>query len=74
MAIWNIGAAGPQVLAPVIGGLLVDHIGATSGDFGLAYRLLFTLVAVYLALGAVALLFVREPLREPAEGMGAGAR
>jgi len=74
MAICNIGAAGPQVLAPVIGGLFVDHMGAASGDYGLAYRALFTLVAVYLALGSAALMFVREPLREPAEGMAAGPR
>jgi MFS family permease len=74
MAIWNIGSAGPQVLAPVIGGLFVDHIGAVSGDLDHAYRLLFALVAVYLVLGAVALSFVREPLREPAEGMPGGPR
>jgi MFS family permease len=69
MALWNIGAAGPQVLAPVIGGLFVDFAGAASGDLGLAYRALFSLVAVYLVLGAVALVFVREPLRENAGGM-----
>jgi MFS family permease len=69
MALWNIGAAGPQVLAPVIGGLFVDFFGAAAGDPGRAYRALFALVAVYLALGAGALAFVREPLREQAEGM-----
>jgi MFS family permease len=69
MAIWNIGAAGPQVLAPLIGGSLVDALGAGTGDLGLAYRALFALVAMYLVLGAGALAFVREPLRDPAGGM-----
>ncbi|HEY5094307.1 MAG TPA: MFS transporter [Candidatus Eremiobacteraceae bacterium] len=74
MAIWNIGAAGPQVLAPLIGGVFVDLMGASSGDLGLAYRWLFALVAVYLALGAVALAFVREPVRTPPEGMAVKPR
>jgi MFS family permease len=74
MAIWNIGSAGPQVLAPLIGGLFVDHLGAGTGDLGLAYRAVFALVAVYLALGAGALAFVREPLRETTEGMANGPR
>jgi MFS family permease len=60
MAIWNIGASGPQVLSPLIGGILVDRIGAVTGDKGAGYRLLFELVAAYVALGAAALLFVRE--------------
>lgn len=73
MAIWNIGSAGPQVLAPMIGGILVDQLG-TSGDLGFAYRALFAVVAVYLGLGAAALAFVREPPREPAGGMADGPR
>jgi len=64
MAIWNIGASGPQVLSPAIGGLLVDRIGATANDPGAGYRVLFELLAVYVILGAVALGFVREPIGE----------
>lgn len=60
MAIWNIGASGPQVAAPIVGGLLVDRAGALLGDVGAGYRLLFALIAVFVALGAVALAFVRE--------------
>jgi MFS family permease len=74
MAVWNIGAAGPQVLAPLIGGYLVDTLGTGTGDLGLAYRALFALVAVYLVLGAGALAFVREPLRDAAGGMAIPAR
>lgn len=61
MALWNIGASGPQVLSPAIGGLLVDRIGAAQGQLGAGYRVLFDLVAVYVVLGAAALAFVREP-------------
>jgi MFS family permease len=69
MAVWNIGAAGPQVLAPLIGGYLVDTLGAGTGDLGFAFRALFALVAVYLVLGMGALAFVREPLRDAVGGM-----
>ncbi len=60
MAIWNIGASGPQVAAPIVGGLLVDRIGIVSGDLALGYRLLFALIAVFVTLGAAGLAFVRE--------------
>jgi MFS family permease len=60
MAIWNIGASGPQVLSPLIGGIVADRIGAASGDLGAGYRVLFEFIAVYVGLGAVALAFVRE--------------
>lgn len=61
MAIWNIGASGPQVLSPLIGGVIADRIGAAAGDPGAGYRVLFELVSVYVGLGALALAFVREP-------------
>ncbi len=63
MAIWNIGASGPQVLSPAIGGLLVDRIGALTHDPGAGYRALFVLVALYVISGVCALAFVREPQR-----------
>lgn len=61
MAIWNIGASAPQVAAPIVGGLLIDRTGAWSGDLAVGYRLLFALVAVFVVLGAAALLRVAEP-------------
>jgi MFS family permease len=60
MAIWNLGASAPQVAAPVIGGLLVDHVNAATEDLGLGYRWLFALVAAFVVCGAIALSFVRE--------------
>ncbi len=73
MAIWNIGASAPQVLAPIIGGQLVDARVLSAHDPGAGYRVLFALVAAYLLLGALALAFVREPLRER-EGMARRTR
>lgn len=61
MAIWNLGASAPQVAAPIIGGLLVDQLGAAFHDLGSGYRSLFALIAVFVAGGAFALSFVREP-------------
>jgi MFS family permease len=61
MAIWNVGASAPQVAAPIVGGLLVDRVGAATGDHALGYRLLFALFTVFMVLGAAGLVFVREP-------------
>jgi MFS family permease len=60
MAIWNIGASGPQVLSPLIGGIVADRMGMATGDLGSGYRLLFDFVGAYVVLGAIALAFVRE--------------
>jgi len=73
MALWNIGASGPQVLAPLIGGYIVDSRALAQLGPGEGYRVLFALVCAYVILGAVALSFVREPLRD-AEGMMSRAR
>jgi MFS family permease len=64
MALWNIGASGPQVLSPLIGGILADRIGAAQSDLGAGYRTLFAIVAAYVVLGAAALVAVREPIAE----------
>jgi MFS family permease len=61
MAIWNLGASGPQVFAPVVGGLLVDLIGAGPGGLGVGYRAVFALVVACVSAGAIGLVFVREP-------------
>jgi MFS family permease len=63
MALWNIGASAPQVLAPLIGGYIVDSRVLAAFAPGEGYRVLFALVSAY-----VLLAFVREPLRER-EGM-----
>jgi MFS family permease len=68
MALWNIGASAPQVLAPLVGGYIVDSRAASAFGPGEGYRVLFALVSAYVILGAVALAFVREPLRD-SEGM-----
>ena len=68
MAVWNIGASGPQVASLVLGGLLIDRVGALAGNPGAGYRALFVLIAALLALASGALAFVREPR----EGMAPG--
>lgn len=60
MAVWNIGAAGPQVASLFLGGPLVDHIGAATGNLGLGYRSLYILITILAACGALALIGVRE--------------
>jgi MFS family permease len=60
MALWNIGASGPQVISPAIGGILIDKIGAAAHDSGAGYRVVFELMAAYVVLGMAALAFVRE--------------
>lgn len=70
MAIWNIGSSGPQVAAPILGGLLVDRVGALLGDVGTSYRLLFALIAFFVLLGAVGLIFVREERAGLTSGTG----
>jgi MFS family permease len=69
MAIWNIGASGPQVLSPLVGGLVADRIGAAAHDLGAGYRALFTFVGGYVIAGAIALAFVREPRGGKAAGI-----
>jgi len=61
MAVWNIGASGPQVGSVVLGGLLVDRVGAAAGEPGAGYRALFVLIAALLILAAASIAFVREP-------------
>ncbi len=63
MAVWNLGASAPQVAAPVIGGLLVDSIGAGPAGPGAGYRAVFALIVACVVVGALALTFVREPRR-----------
>ncbi|HXM17815.1 MAG TPA: MFS transporter [Candidatus Tumulicola sp.] len=60
MALWNLGSSAPQVAAPVIGGLLVDYVGAGPAGLSAGYRAVFGLIVVCVVVGAIALAFVRE--------------
>ncbi|MBV8264462.1 MAG: MFS transporter [Candidatus Eremiobacteraeota bacterium] len=70
MAIWNIGASAPQIAAPIVSGLLVDHVNASMHDLGAGYRVVFALVAACMLAGAAGLRFVHEPRAGVAGGSG----
>lgn len=58
MGIWNYAGVGPQVIAPAIGGVLLDQFNKVSPNFG--YKMLFVSVILYLFLGTVFLKNVHE--------------
>lgn len=59
MGIWGIAGTFPQVLAPGIGGLLLDAVNRAGHNRG--YQALFATVVVYLAVGTFMLIRVVEP-------------
>jgi MFS family permease len=63
MGIWGIAGTFPQVLAPGIGGLLLDSFNQLGPNWG--YPAVFVGVVVYLFVGAIMLVKVVEP-PEPA--------
>ncbi len=58
MGIWNISIALPQVIAPVIGGPIVDTF-VRNGQPVFGYQLLFVLAIVYGILGTVTVRYIR---------------
>lgn len=59
MGIWNYAGVGPQVIAPAIGGVLLDQFNKVGPNFG--YKVLFASVIVYMFLGTYFLKNVHEP-------------
>jgi MFS family permease len=59
MGIWNIAGTFPQVIAPGIGGVLLDRFNAIAPNLG--YPVVFGTVVVYLVVGTAMLLKVVEP-------------
>jgi len=60
MGIWNIAGTLPQVIAPGIGGLLLDRCNALRPNLG--YQVVFLTVVVYLVIGTAMLFKVVEPV------------
>ena len=60
MGIWGIAGTLPQVLAPGIGGLLLDTFNRMGPNWG--YPVLFVTVVFYLLIGTVMLAKVSEPV------------
>ncbi len=58
MGVWNISQSLPQVIAPVIGGPLLDHF-TQSGHPILGFQLLFGMAIVYCLVGTVTVRYIR---------------
>ena len=58
MGVWNISQSLPQVLAPVIGGPLLDHF-TQSGHPILGFQLLFGMAIIYCLVGTVTVRYIR---------------
>jgi MFS family permease len=58
MGIWNIALSLPQVLAPVLGGPLIDAF-TRAGNPVLGFQLLFTMAIVYCVIGTVTVRYIR---------------
>lgn len=58
MGIWNYAGVGPQVIAPAVGGVLLDQFNRLGPNLG--YKAIFASVIVYLILGTFSLKHVKE--------------
>lgn len=58
MGVWNIAISLPQVIAPVVGGPLIDTFNH-SGHTILGYQLLFAIAIAYCLVGTVTVRFIR---------------
>jgi len=71
MGIWGIAGTLPQVLAPGIGGLLLDAFNRKGPNWG--YPVVFLTVVAYLIAGTALLVKVTEPHTPPAAGQRTAA-
>ncbi|MBV9231548.1 MAG: MFS transporter [Chloroflexi bacterium] len=58
MGIWNIALSLPQVVAPVLGGPLIDSF-THAGNATLGFQLLFAMAIVYCVIGTVTVRYIR---------------
>ncbi len=58
MGVWSISLAVPQIIAPVLGGPLIDTF-TRNGQTVLGYQLLFIMAIVYCVLGTVTVRYIR---------------
>ncbi|HEY7850626.1 MAG TPA: PucC family protein, partial [Ktedonobacterales bacterium] len=74
LGIWSAASTLPAILAPALGGaviVLVDHF---YNQTALGYQAIFALAAVFLALGAVCVSFIRNDQQAPIDPARVGAR
>jgi MFS family permease len=73
LGLWNIASTLPSILAPLLGSLVIV-VADVLGQVALGYRIVFGCAALFLLLGTVFVLNVREGPREwqhPTEALGA---
>jgi MFS family permease len=58
MGVWNISLAIPQIIAPVLGGPLIDYF-TRSGQGVLGFQLIFAMAIVYCLIGTVTVRYIR---------------
>ncbi|HEX6556944.1 MAG TPA: MFS transporter [Ktedonobacteraceae bacterium] len=58
MGVWNISLSLPQVIAPIIGGFLIDYFARTGNPI-LGFQLLFAMAIAYCLIGTVTVRFIR---------------
>lgn len=58
LGIWNYAGVGPQVIAPAIGGILLDKFNLIK--YNLGYQAVFIAVIIYIILGTLILIKVKE--------------
>ena len=58
MGVWNIALSLPQVIAPVLGGPLIDSF-TRSGNPVLGFQLLFSMAIIYCVIGTVTVRYIR---------------
>ena len=58
MGVWNISLSLPQVIAPIIGGFLIDYFTRTGNPI-LCFQLLFAMSIAYCLIGTVTVRFIR---------------
>jgi YkoP-like protein len=62
LGIWSAASTLPAILAPALGGVVIALVGGVWGLTALGYQVVFALAAIFLALGAVFVSFIRgEP-------------
>ncbi len=62
MGVWNIALSLPQVIAPVVGGPLIDSF-TRAGDPVLGYQLLFAIAIAYCLIGTVTVRYIKGVAR-----------
>ncbi len=59
LGLWSASSTLPAIIAPVLGSLIIG-LASLAGGIALGYRLVFAVATIFLALGAVFVLKVRE--------------